>query len=94
MSQANVFSVIGSLVEPDPFGPAFLADLERVVQVVFVGVGRLPAEVEPRLSGGSVGGAQVGDVEPGDLRREVRGSIAERRPIAARVNAAGWSSRA
>ncbi len=71
VSQAYVFSVIGVSVSRDPVGPALLADRERETQVVVVGVGRLPAEVEPGLAGRAVGGAHVGNVEPGDLGREV-----------------------
>ena len=78
VSQANVFSVSGSLSSRIHSGQPSLRDLERVVQVVFVGVGRLPADVEPGLLGGPVGGAQVGDVEPGDFRCQVGGSIAQR----------------
>ncbi len=78
MSQAKVFSVIGSSVSRIQSGQPSLRTLSDEVQVVVVGVGRIPAEVQPGLAGGAVGGAQVGDVEPGDLGRQVGGPVAER----------------
>lgn len=65
-------------IEPDPFRPAFLAHRERVVHVVFIGVGGIPADGEPRLLRRPVAAAGVGNVEPCDLRRQVCRPEAER----------------
>ena len=58
VSQANVFSVIGAVAQLDPVGPAFLADVQGVAQVVAVRVGHVPAQGQLGLPGRAVGVAR------------------------------------